>query len=151
MKSLAHDQDKAEILRRLRAIRPESPRPWGRMSAHQMVCHLNDTFLAVTGVRPLSKASGPLQRTVVKWIALYAPLPWPPNIPTRPEIDQWLGGTPPGDFAADLARLESLVELVTTRTDAFVSEHPIFGPLSVSAWLRWAYLHTDHHLRQFGA
>ena len=29
--------------------------------------------------------------------------------------------------------------------------HPIFGPLSHAAWLRWAWLHTDHHLRQFGA
>ena len=24
------------------------------------------------------------------------------------------------------------------------------GTLSEAAWLRWAYLHTDHHLRQFG-
>jgi len=28
--------------------------------------------------------------------------------------------------------------------------HPIFGGMSERAWLRWAYLHTDHHLRQFG-
>jgi hypothetical protein len=28
-------------------------------------------------------------------------------------------------------------------------QHPIFGPMSRSAWLRWAYLHMDHHLRQF--
>lgn len=28
--------------------------------------------------------------------------------------------------------------------------HPIFGRLSRAAWLRWAYLHMDHHLRQFG-
>jgi hypothetical protein len=29
--------------------------------------------------------------------------------------------------------------------------HPIFGRMSEAAWMRWAYLHTDHHLRQFGA
>ena len=29
--------------------------------------------------------------------------------------------------------------------------HPIFGRMSQRAWLRWAYLHMDHHLRQFGA
>jgi hypothetical protein len=28
--------------------------------------------------------------------------------------------------------------------------HPVFGQMSESAWLRWAYVHTDHHLRQFG-
>ena len=30
------------------------------------------------------------------------------------------------------------------------SVHPIFGRMSERTWLRWAYLHTDHHLRQFG-
>jgi len=29
--------------------------------------------------------------------------------------------------------------------------HPIFGPMSRSDWLRWAYLHMDHHLRQFNS
>jgi hypothetical protein len=28
--------------------------------------------------------------------------------------------------------------------------HPIFGAMSERAWLRWGYLHMDHHLRQFG-
>jgi hypothetical protein len=26
----------------------------------------------------------------------------------------------------------------------------VFGRMSQAAWLRWAYLHMDHHLRQFG-
>jgi hypothetical protein len=29
--------------------------------------------------------------------------------------------------------------------------HPLFGRMSDADWLRWAYLHADHHLRQFGA
>lgn len=150
MKTLARRDDKEEILKRLRTIRPGSPRKWGRMSAHQMICHLSDSFMAVTGRRHASPASGPLQRTVVKWIALYAPLKWPHGIRTRPEVDQEAGGTRPSDFAADVAQLEALVELVTTQTTCFDGQqHPIFGPMSESAWLRWAYLHMDHHLRQF--
>ena len=93
MKTLARAQDKEEIVRRLRTIRADSARRWGRMSAHQMICHLSDSFLAVTGQRHVSPASGPLQRTVIKWIALYAPLKWPQGIPTRPEVDQEVGGT----------------------------------------------------------
>lgn len=150
MKTLAHAEDKAELLRRLRTVTPHSGRRWGRMSAHQMICHLNDSFLAVLGRRPASPASGPLQRTVIKWAALYLPMKWPPGYPTRPEIDQQIGGTPPVDFARDLAQLESLIELVTTQAACFDGQqHPIFGPMSRSAWLRWAWLHTDHHLRQF--
>jgi Protein of unknown function (DUF1569) len=28
--------------------------------------------------------------------------------------------------------------------------HPIFGPMTAKDWMRWGYLHADHHLRQFG-
>jgi Protein of unknown function (DUF1569) len=150
MKTLANARDKEEILRRLKTVRPASARRWGRMSAHQMICHLSDSFLAVTGQRHASPASGPLQRTLIKWIALYAPVNWPRGVPTRPEVDQEVGGTPPSDFAADLTQLEMLVEFVTTRKDCFGPTHPIFGPMSEAAWMRWAYLHMDHHLRQFG-
>ena len=63
-----------------------------------------------------------------------------------------LGGTRPRDFAADVAELEALVELITARNGNFDwQSHPIFGRMSEAAWLRWAYLHMDHHLRQFGA
>lgn len=150
MKTMARASDKEEIARRLKTIRADSPRKWGRMSAHQMICHLSDSFLAVTGQRHASSASGLLQRTVIKWIALYAPLKWPRGVPTRPEVDQEIGGTRPSDFAADVTRLEMLIELVTTRKNCFGPEHPIFGPMSDADWMRWAYLHMDHHLRQFG-
>jgi hypothetical protein len=58
----------------------------------------------------------------------------------------------PVDFASDRAGLEAVLAL-------FVEEagrpdrpaHPVFGRMSEAAWLRWGYLHADHHLRQFGA
>jgi len=28
--------------------------------------------------------------------------------------------------------------------------HPIFGAMKPWDWMRWGYLHADHHLRQFG-
>lgn len=151
MKTLARERDKAQILKRLRHIRPESVGRWGRMSAHQMVCHLIDAIRMGTGEKSVSHATGPLQRTVVKWVALYVPVPWPAGILTRPEIDQELGGTKPVAFASDVAELETLVELVTMQPQRLAGQaHPIFGKMSEAAWLRWAYLHMDHHLRQFG-
>ena len=104
------------------------------------------------GEKPVSAATGRWQRTLVKWIALYLPLRWPPGIPTRPEIDQECAGKKPGTFAADVAELEALLERVASREkDAAWPTHPVFGRMSRVAWLRWAYLHMDHHLRQFGA
>jgi hypothetical protein len=153
VKTLAREHDKEEVLGRMKVLRPDSARRWGRMSAHQMVCHLSDAFLMGLGQKAVSDAAGLRERTMIKWIALYLPVPWPGGrIRTRPEIDQEVGGTTPGDFPADVARLEGLVARFTAQPRNFDwPPHPIFGRISASAWLRWGYLHMDHHLRQFGA
>jgi hypothetical protein len=153
MKTLAQSADQAEVLRRLRDVRPDSTRRWGRMSAPQMVCHLGDAFRIALGQKEVSDDSGILNRTIVKWIALYAPLRWPPGIVTRPEIDQLLTGcTKPGDFGTDVEQVEELVAVFTSRGPGVTwPSHPIFGKMSEGDWLRWGYLHMDHHLRQFGA
>jgi hypothetical protein len=122
------------------------------MSAHQMVVHLADSFCVAAGERPFRASPTPLGRTLVKWIALYAPLRWPAGVPTSPEVDAEGGGTRPTDFATDLAQLEAVLEAFTAPTRSLDGRvHPIFGPMSGGAWLRWGYLHVDHHLRQFGA
>jgi len=153
LKTLAHPRDKAEIVARLRTMRAERVRRWGRMSAHQTVCHLADAFRMALGHKAVSPSSGLLQRTLLKWFALYAPLPWPEGrISTRPEVDQERGGTPPADFAADLGQVEALLEAFTAPSRSLDRHvHPFFGPMSDAGWLRWGYLHTDHHLRQFRA
>jgi hypothetical protein len=120
------------------------------MSAHQMVCHLGDGFRMALGEKPSRPVAGRLPRPVMRWIALYLPLPWPEGIQTTPEINQEKDGTCPTGFGADVARLESLVEALTS-SDLEGREHPVFGRMSRAAWLRWGYLHMDHHLRQFGA
>jgi Protein of unknown function (DUF1569) len=151
VKSLATARDREEILRRLREVRPESPRLWGRMSAHQMICHLSDSFRMAIGQKPVASTRGPLRQKCFQWVALYLPLRWPAGaIRTRPEIDQETGGTPPADFAADVAKLERLFQLVTAEPRRVEwKPHPMFGTMSDAAWLRWGYLHMDHHLRQF--
>jgi len=151
VKTLACERDRMEIFRRLGQLRPDSQRQWGRLSSHQIVCHLNDSFRLMTGERyakPTTGVAVVLHRTIVKWTALWVPLRWVRGIPTMPEIDQEIGGTRPVEFAADLADLEGLIEVVSTkRFEGTV--HPLFGRMSTAAWLRWGYLHVDHHLRQF--
>lgn len=152
MKTLLNHGDKQEIVRRLENISTASTRRWGRMSAHQMVCHLADSFRGVMGDKPLSRAPGFLPRTLMKWFGLYLPLPWPHGIKTRPEMDQQLHGTPPGEFAADVSELRRLLERFTAMPRDFARQpHPIFSHLTDWEWARWGYLHMDHHLRQFGA
>ena len=76
---------------------------------------------------------------------------WPHGVKTRPEVDQEAGGTKPVGFGRDRRELEALIEQFAQRGGADLQPHPMFGRLSTEEWQRWAYLHTDHHLTQFGA
>ncbi|MBV9887405.1 MAG: hypothetical protein JO119_12740, partial [Acidobacteria bacterium] len=85
--SLASTTDRQAILGRLGKMRPDSPRQWGKMNAHQAICHLNDSFKGVMGDIALS-GKPMLIGKVVKWVALYSPLTWTRGTPTMPEVDQ---------------------------------------------------------------
>src|SRR5437868_9923593 len=147
MKSLSKQQDRGEVVARLRQLGPESQRRWGRMSSHQMICHLSDSFRMAMGVRAAEPVGNPFQRTVLKWVALKTPLPWPKGYKTRPEADQEIGGTRPVEFARDMQELEAVLARFTAEQKDFRwQQHPIFGALSEPEWMRWGYLHTDHHL-----
>jgi len=120
------------------------------MSAHQMVCHLSDSFRASLGEKYISPSSTFLKRTLFKWVALWVPLPWPHGIKTRPEMDQQQGGTLPAEFASDLEKLRILSERFCASEGEF-APHAMLGQMSRTERMRHAYLHMDHHLRQFGA
>src|SRR5687768_7626859 len=89
MRTLARPDDLADVLRRLQSVNAASVARWGRMSAHQMICHLGDALRVATGEKVVTPRTGPAKRTVVKWIALYFPARWPAGIATPAEIDQY--------------------------------------------------------------
>jgi len=151
MKNLAEPDVRRAVLGRIGRLHPGSKARWGRMSAHQMLCHLTDSYCVPMGEKSVSSATSPLQRTLIKWIALNMPLQWPKSVPTRPEVEQGVGGTPPVEFERDR---DELVEIIRRFSDLPPNfewrAHPIFGMMRASEWQRWGYLHADHHLRQFG-
>lgn len=152
MKTLSDPVCQQEILTRLAHVRSDTSRRWGKMNAGQMICHLNDSFLGVMGEKPMEIPKGFSIWPVVKYVALYAPMQWPTGVPTRPEFDQCSGGgTPPAQFESDLRKLVETMERfsATPRTFQF-RPHPMFKEMSEAQWMRWGYLHMDHHLRQFG-
>jgi hypothetical protein len=151
LKSLDNPQCKQEIVERIGNVRPDSARLWGKMTVPQMVCHLNDAFLGVMGFKPISIEPNYRARKLVKCIALYLPVQWPKGVSTRPEFDALISGTPPTEFEADRQELLRLVGVFTRQPRSFeFRPHPMFLEMSEREWMRWGYLHTDHHLRQFG-
>jgi len=135
MRTLATPADLAAIRSRIAALTPNDAAQWGAMTVNQMLCHLRDSFEVPLGV--------------LKWLALRSPKEWAKGFPTAPEVDQRIAGTRPVEFAADRAALLSKVGVFAASMGPWAS-HPSFGQLTTEEWLRWGYLHADHHLRQFG-
>jgi hypothetical protein len=150
MKTLSKSEDQQEIFRRLAQLSPDDQAQWGHMSAHQMLCHLRDSYCVALGEKTASPATGFLQRTLVKWISLWVPVHWIKGYPTRPEIEQEKGGSAPSEFASDQKALQMVLSRFCHTLREPGTSHPVFGPLKAHEWRRWGYLHADHHLRQFG-
>ena len=139
-----------ELATRLARLMPESSRRWGRMSAHEMLCHLADSFRGMLGESYVSPApGGRIKRSLMRFIALHTALPWPKGIPTRPEVDPLRQGTRPRHFEHDRDAVLALMRRFVSE-DATYAEHPMFGRMSRRDWMIWGYRHMDHHLRQFG-
>lgn len=88
----------------------------------------------------------------MKFGSLRVPLRWPRNFRTPRELDQQVKGAPTGEFASDVEELKRLMDRFTRKPQDFEwPSHPYLGRMSETEWMRLGYLHTDHHLRQFGA
>ena len=151
MKSLANRHDLDGIIERINRLRPDSARQWGRMSAGEMVRHCIDAVRVGLGEQHVAPVKPPIPAFLLKLIVLRAPIKWPKSVPTGAAIDPLRAGSKPGEFSADVAELRQVLHrfVLSKKQEAGLS-HPFFGPLSDSEWLRWGYLHQDHHLRQFG-
>jgi hypothetical protein len=150
MRTLESKSDRESIAGRISALTSSDRRRWGKMTAHQMVCHLCDSYKFAMGEKSVSMATGFLQRTLIKFIALQAPVRWPHGVSTRPELEQGVGGAAPVEFERDRGQLLSIIDrFCNSATDQKI-QHPFFGPMTRQEWMRWGYLHADHHLRQFG-
>lgn len=150
MKTLANAADLNTIRRRIASLTAADNARWGSMYVGGMICHLTDSYKFGLGEKPAALLPpSPIPLPMLKWIALRAPMKWPKGVPTLPEVKQGVGGTPPAEFAADLAALLDSLDRFAACLGPW-PRHPIFRDLTQTQWMRWGYLHADHHLRQFG-
>ena len=148
-KTLSNPENRAEIIHRIGLLSPESQRQWGTMTVDAMICHLYDAYQVAIGEKIAQPVKMPLPQRVMKAFALRSPGQWPHGLPTPDEVKQGIGGTPACEFAADRRRLlAALDRFFVCETLASIA-HPYFGTMREEDWMRWGYLHADHHLRQF--
>jgi hypothetical protein len=149
MKTLNNSEDRLSIRQRLAAVRPEDERQWGIMSAPEMLWHVRGAFRAAMCEIESSPIATPIAPLELKSIALWSSTQWKPNFWTIPALKRDAPTMLVGNFEQDLA--ETLAEMDRfCKPNQARGDHAFFGTMSFSDWMRWGYLHTDHHLRQFG-
>ncbi len=149
MKNLATAKVLAEIRERLTCLREEDGPLWGKMTARQMVRHLSCAYEVALGDRDAAQVKTPLPPPMMKWIALWSGVRWPKNVATTPELIRAIEETCDGAFAELVRETTDRMELLAKGT-RWKAGHPMFGPMTGKDWMRWGFLHADHHLRQFG-
>jgi hypothetical protein len=152
MKTLAHDSDLHELQQRYAALCEHDQPVFGTMTPGTAICHVRQAFCwAMSGAPGTLPYKLPVPQSVIKKIALHAPVTWRSGLKTVLELEPGQSGTLPADLASDKAGL--LAEMERFRASIGLSanppDHPFFGPMTRADWLRWGYLHPDHHLRQF--
>jgi len=148
MKTLGNPDDATEIRARILALTAEDQPRWGVMNATQMVCHVREPYLFALSPEPYEQIKLPISPKAAKFMALRSPLPWPKGLPTLPELK--IGASMATTaFAEDHATLFEAFDRFCA-TPSLTKEHPFFATMEHADWMRWGYLHADHHLRQFG-
>jgi hypothetical protein len=145
--ALLHDPAyKAEVLRRLNALRPDTNRRWGKMSVAQMLWHVNEAMEGALGRGAAEPVRVPLPRSLMKFVVLN--VPWVRGAPT---LKQWIPQSDSYDFATERDRCRRLVEDLASKplADAW-ADSPSLGRMSGSEVSRLHAKHLNHHLTQFG-
>ena len=142
-----HDERyRADILRRLDALGPDSRGKWGRMSVSQMLWHVNEALEGALGHVTVAPENVPLPRPLMKFIVIN--LPWPKGAPT---LKRWVPQNDRYDFAAERSRCVRLVTELTSRPlNADWPDSPTLGRMSGTDVSRLQAKHLNHHLTQFG-
>jgi hypothetical protein len=147
MKTLANEHDRCEIRARLLSLTKADEPRWGQMKLTQMLVHLREPFLYALSDQSVVPIRFSISPQMVKTFALQLPIAWPKGLPTVPayRIDVLQVTSFEEDYAALLAAFDAFCAATSITKD-----HPFFDTMSHGDWLRWGYLHPDHHLRQFG-
>ena len=148
MKTLWDEAVREELIARIAFVDGGKPARWGKMDAGQMVkhCILFDEWILGINVTEYKQS---LLGRVFGRMALKASLkdkPMGRNMPSGALFEVRGKG---GNVEAEKARWSELISRYARYSNPrFV--HDFFGKMTEEQIGRFAYKHSDHHLRQFG-
>lgn len=141
----------AEFERRVKAIRSTNDRQWGTMTLAQMFAHLRIVFEISLEERETKDESRAWLMPIL-WILMFRIWTnWPKG---KIKASRQFLNDAAHDIEAERALLieamRRFVKRAESDPDRIVLE-PMLGRISLRKWQRVHGVHTDYHLRQFGA
>jgi hypothetical protein len=148
MKSIFDKETREALIVRINTLNENSAAQWGKMNVAQMLKHCILWEKMISGEIKCKRVF--LGRIVGKMAlkgALKGDKPMMRNAPTSPEL---IVKESDGDIASQKKEWVTLIEQNSHYPETYFM-HPFFGKMTREQLGYHAYMHTDHHLRQFGA
>jgi hypothetical protein len=134
------------IFQRLDQLKIDSIPLFGKMNAHQMVCHCTDQIRLALGTF-MAEEYGRLEPKEV--IALSKAGKTVPAAKGLGQVEG--GGTKPINFSTDVKLLKQHILDFSMLNENFeFGLHPYFGHMTKEKWIRLTLYHLNHHFNQFG-
>lgn len=147
-KNLFNRTSVLEIIARAEKLNAHLPPLWGTMNATEMLFHCN---LANTQIleehTPFQKST--MKQRLLKILGLYLMSQFPKNKKGAKKNDT-KGHIDESQFQIQLNNFKNILLRFPGHKKSIILIHPAFGNLTQKEWGIAAWMHIDHHLRQFG-
>jgi hypothetical protein len=148
MNSIFEQKDNHQLIERVKQLRPETQALWGKMNVSQMLAHVNEPLLVMKGEKTIKYTLiGRLFGNYLK-NKFIKDRGFGKNLLTHEKfkvVDQ-------KQFQQEQEKLIATLQLLQQKGTAIITKnkHPFFGNMTHQEWGDMMYIHTDHHLKQFG-
>lgn len=133
-----------QIFQRIDNLKAEQKALFGKMNAHQMICHCADQLRLAIGTKTSIEYDREFANEVIALAKAGKPVPTPKGL-GQVEGD----GTKPTDFENDKKILKEHILTFQNLPMNGYAPHPYFGRIDKNRWDGLVAYHLNHHLRQF--
>lgn len=149
MASLFSTTDVDALFNRIHNLRGDAKPRWGTLTPASMLQHCRIVTEAILLQKPSTQRPG-LKQWMLQNLVLGGVVKIPRGRPMPSHIAERMAAAGVASFEAECLRLHHAIEAFASFEGRLNGAHPHFGRMSHPDWGRFAWVHLDHHLRQFG-
>lgn len=148
-KNLLNKEVAETAIARVQKLAPATKARWGKMTATEMLLHLNKVHEQLLSPAAPSPKKTTLKQWLLRWLVLYI-LPKYPRGAKTPRPFNTKNTIDEAAFEAQKEHCIQLLQRFAQHREPIQHYHPYFGALTTTQWGQSSWKHADHHLRQFG-